>query len=168
MHAKKEENEIDFEEFIAAIAPQRWVSDSSKSGCPCGDGTFEMLQKLRPAWAKIIDPNEANLGTDNDNHEDNAAQLEFPPRSSKGLIEPVSKISPNKFVTDKLWNFGVDYITETDAVAQEEKRLELKALLHAAKRGGILADMFLVRIKKALAGKKAGAVTKAVAASKEC
>ena len=148
------DSEIDIDEFFLAVGPQPWLSWSESNkfgwGCPCGDGTFPMLKELRPEWAKLIDPNEANIGTVNDNHEDNAAQLEFPPRSSKGLIEPVSKISPNKFVTDKLWNFGVDYITATDAVEQEEKRLELKALLHAAKKGGILADMFLVKVKQAM------------------
>jgi hypothetical protein len=152
--------EIDIDEFFLAVGPQPWLSWSESNkfgwGCPCGDGTFPMLKELRPEWAKLIDPNEANFidpnfGTENDN----TGQLEFPPRSGKGLIEPVSKISANKFVTDKLWNFGVDYITETDAVEKEEKRLELKALLHAAKKGGILADMFLFKTKTAVGERKA-------------
>ena len=86
--------------------------------------------------AKIIDPNEANIKTENDN---NLGELRFPPRSSKGLIEPVSEISPHKSETDKLWNFGVDYITATDGFEQEEKRKELDVLLSTATKGDRMA-----------------------------
>ena len=51
----------------------------------------------------------------------------------------MSEISPHKSETDKLWNFGVDYITATDGFEQEEKRKELDVLLSTATKGDRMA-----------------------------
>ena len=72
------------------------------------------------------------------------------PKPSKGLID-ISKISSHTSVTDKLWNFGVDYITATDEVEKKEKRSELKAVLHpwaVGQRGRMLAIMLLSQLNK--------------------
>ena len=67
-HAKKRANEIDFDGVLQMPSAPRQrrscVSNKFRMGGPCGDGTFEMLKKLRPEWAKIIDPNEANIGNE--------------------------------------------------------------------------------------------------------
>ena len=134
------DKQIDFNEFFIAVGPQPWLpwlSGSKKFGwgCPCGDGTFEMLKKLRPKWVNIIGQS-ANLETEIDNREGNHGEMK--PKPSKGLID-ISKISSHTSVTDKLWNFGVDYITATDGFEQEEKRKELDVLLSTATKGDRMA-----------------------------
>ena len=114
------DKQIDFNEFFIAVGPKPWLpwlSGSKKFGwgCPCGDGTFEMLKKLRPKWVNIIGQS-ANLHTDEDN---DASHGQMKPKPSKGLID-ISKISSHTSVTDKLRNFGVDYITATDEVQKKK------------------------------------------------